>query len=286
MRVVFVCTGNTCRSPLAAAILRLEEPSAQVASAGVAATPGAGAAREAIELAAEMGADLSGHRARTLTEEMVAGSLVLALTRAQRDQVRRLFPEAHARIFTLGEYAGRPDRDVRDPVGLGMAAYREALADMRDLLQAARRRLGWLFLACVGVAADAGAEQAEAEMAQHLSRRATPAVFLEMRGHRGWMAVVSAAAGAIRGGAARAAIALGERTSEMAVAANRFAGVRAVAAIAPAGAAMARRTRDANLLCLDAHNLPSATVGEIAGAFLDTPRGQEEPPTDGSGPVG
>ncbi len=112
-RILFVCTGNTCRSPMAAGLFAkiLQEKGVtgvEITSAGLAAVDGAPASAEAIEAMRRAGVDLTGHRARRLTREMaLAADLVLTMTRRQKEAVLALAPEAGEKIFTLTELAGR-----------------------------------------------------------------------------------------------------------------------------------------------------------------------------------
>src|ERR1041385_50525 len=119
-RVLFVCTGNICRSPLAASLLEraLKERGleVEVSSAGTGAWDGAPASEGAYLIGIEKGLDLSGHRARLLTRELVEDSdLVFTMARHHRARVHELGGEG--RVHVLGEYAGRSgeDAEVGDP---------------------------------------------------------------------------------------------------------------------------------------------------------------------------
>ncbi|MFT3917324.1 MAG: low molecular weight protein-tyrosine-phosphatase [Anaeromyxobacteraceae bacterium] len=129
-RVLVVCVGNICRSPMAAVLLeaRLRErgASARVESAGLAALVGEPAAPLALELVGERGLDLSAHRARQLGPALVRGAdLVLVMEHGHQRAVEAFHPPARGRVIPLGRWGGF---DVPDPHRRGRAAFEEALA--------------------------------------------------------------------------------------------------------------------------------------------------------------
>src|SRR5437667_10642968 len=144
--VLFVCTGNICRSPLASSLLEraLKERSIEVAvaSAGTGAWDGAPASEGAYLVGLERGLDLSGHRARLLTREIVEqAGLILTMARHHRARVDELGGEG--RVFVLGEYAGREgeDAEVSDPFGGDLEVYRDTVAELEALIDATVERL-------------------------------------------------------------------------------------------------------------------------------------------------
>lgn len=113
-QVLFVCTGNTCRSSMAEALLRkmltedLGEKAAtiHVVSAGTGAVAGANVSPNAIEVMDKEGIDLRGHRAKRLTSELVIDAdLILTMTLEQKRYVLTLVPTAKNKVFTLAEFA-------------------------------------------------------------------------------------------------------------------------------------------------------------------------------------
>jgi protein-tyrosine-phosphatase len=147
MHVLFVCSGNTCRSPLAEALFRrlLSEAGrtdVTVSSAGTGAYDSAPASDGSYLVALERGLDLTAHRARLLDRDIVSSAdLILAMSRGHLARIERLGGGSRARL--LGDFAGgdHEGREVADPYGGDVETYRETLQQLTTLLSAARDRL-------------------------------------------------------------------------------------------------------------------------------------------------
>lgn len=144
LMVLFVCTGNTCRSPMAETIFKqlaaerlgcrpdeLERAGVVVASAGIAAWGGAAASAGAVEAMRDCGADLSGHESQPVTDTLVQqADIIWTMTASHRAAIIAQHPEAGGRTAVLS-----PDRvDVIDPIGGPVATYRTCAEQIRQHL--------------------------------------------------------------------------------------------------------------------------------------------------------
>jgi protein-tyrosine-phosphatase len=141
---LFVCSGNTCRSPMAAAIANaeiagrlgipfkaLETVNVRALSAGVSARVGAPITPEAAEVLQSLSVPVHSHAARNLTPELAAeAEMIFCMTSAVRKAVIEMLPSVEAKTYCLSNEA-----DVDDPIGKGMAAYVNCARQIQRLVQ-------------------------------------------------------------------------------------------------------------------------------------------------------
>ncbi len=135
MKILFVCTGNTCRSPMAAALMNKiakdNDMNVTSDSAGIFAKQSDKASKYAIDAMKEYELDISNHSATPLTEAMLEEyDLVLTMTDGHKSMISALAPD---KIFTVCEYAGY-NGEIMDPYGSGLKEYKQTATDIYDCL--------------------------------------------------------------------------------------------------------------------------------------------------------
>ncbi|MCF6459901.1 low molecular weight protein arginine phosphatase [Clostridium sp. Cult3] len=140
MNILFVCTGNTCRSPMAQGLLedmaRKKDLDIVVRSAGVFALDGQSVSREAVQVLREEGINISHHRANMIHRDLVEESdLILTMSKSHKEALLSKYDFIEGKVFTLKEYAYGLEEDILDPFGRGIDVYRHTKEEIKDALE-------------------------------------------------------------------------------------------------------------------------------------------------------
>jgi len=141
MKVMFICTGNICRSAMAHWMLKKkaieQNKNIEVYSCGLEADDGWKSTNEAVEVMKEYGIDLTHHRSTSLKNSNIEDmDVILCATRVHKGAIIYLYPELENKVYTMKEYAGydASNLDISDPWGYGIDVYRRCAKEIEDCI--------------------------------------------------------------------------------------------------------------------------------------------------------
>ncbi len=295
--ILFVCTGNICRSPMAEGLFRQmvkDRTDIQVGSAGVATGYGQPPSYHSVEVLRPWGIDISRYRSQPLTEDLVEKSdFIFVMTQGHLDTIQMLFPGAAEKTFLLREFDKKSSRlslaslDVPDPIGLGIDAYfksrdliREALPSVLAFIDQADPQPSMTPPAStttktprIALGADHGGVELKKKVHAHLvglglavsdfgAFTGDPVDYPDYAGK---------VCRAILAHEADFGILFCKSGIGMSIAANRYEHIRASLVSNEADAIITRRHNDSNVLSLAAKDVDDALALKIVDAWLGTP---------------
>src|SRR6266487_1081514 len=287
--ILFVCTGNVCRSPMAEGLFRQAVKGRGdfcVLSAGAGSIESQPPSAYAVQALRELGIDISQLRSRMLTAELVSqADYIFGMTHGHVDAINLLYPQAVEKTFLLREFDDTLDvfeKDISDPIGGSLEVYLECRDQIEQGLASMLKFIDQTFGGPVASASRErvvhlalGADHAGYELKEALRQH------LEKRGLKVLDSGASSFASADYPDFARAvARQIAERKSDlgllvcasgigMSIAANKVPAVRAALVFDEKMAALARQHNDANVLCLGGKFVGPEQAKKIVDAFLD-----------------
>ena len=284
--ILFICTGNVCRSPMAEGIFRNAARGRgdfQVASAGLGAMEGQPPSTYAVQALKELGIDISNQRSRLLSPELVEhADYIFGMTHSHIDTVMMLYPMAAEKTFLLREFDETLDqfeKDISDPIGGSYEIYlncrdqiEQGIVSILRFLEQRQAPAAHGKTATVALGSDHGGFELKETLREHLEKNGVSVADFGAKSSEpsDYTDFAHAVGQSVAHRRAEFGVLICTTGIGMSIAANKVPGVRAALVSDTDAAAMARRHNNANVLCLAGKTTSPETASRILETFLNT----------------
>jgi RpiB/LacA/LacB family sugar-phosphate isomerase len=288
--VLFVCTGNICRSPMAEGIFRhavTGRGEYRVISAGLGAVDGQPPSAHAVRAVSELGIDISRQRSRLLTAQMVQeADYIFGMTHSHVDTVMLLYPQAAEKTFLLREFDDTLDafeKDISDPIGGSFERYaycrdqiEQGIASLLKFIEQSPTPLEDStipkLMSTIAIGADHGGFKLKKSLIDHLQKSGMTVVDFGSKSDDSvdYPDYAIPVAEQVAEGKVDAGVLICRTGIGMSMTANKVCGVRAAVVTDATTASITRHHNNANVVCFGG-DTPVETAKSILDAFLKEP---------------